>query len=848
MSKYLIAENEKFISHPVPKTMFGTNFVTTYDFEFPNRPADLSVLQSLAPTILRFPGGSITEEGFTNSVFLTGSWEIGSYSTNGENTTFTPLADFFISAAHVGADVQLVIPTRIAFAISAGEAIENGTYGSRTELRSDYFQLVSRYIDAALRLAHTQGIEVVRFEIGNEFWGSGEMSATEYGYLSGRLALFLGSRYPDVDIGVQIVSSGNMYSPVTDAHFYLEPLSHGGYDIHLAAEYSGTPPAGWLTRTVSGEGAALTQNQTIAREILNVPGAVDNISGAISHIYFNDGFSGIDGERDFALRTVFDNFRLYLGQNSLEHYVTEWSPRNRTTTEGHANGLLYAHTTVEAFFELTSNGVDSANFWPITFGNPSVNYRTLIDSTESDLTFAGVAFSWLTKTAGLTPLFDFEVEQRIDIHGFGNETKAILFVAERGIVGQQEAYKDINIDLENFAFSEIYFILETGMTSDNGSPRDDRANPLVRNSDGYILEGSSLNFTLAKWELSMIELQAITNGDDFIKGGVSNDTIRGEDGNDTLEGGEGNDSLKGQTGNDLLRGGSGSDTLNGGWGDDTIIGGSGEDLLYGGAGDDLIGEIDGADWVFGDEGQDSIILRPMQIFSESHFATNVGSAAMPGPGNLVPLYGMTRNLSVIDGGGDRDVVILGSGPDAFFLHDSLSAFHSNIQLRTDSFGMLGIARLIDVEEIRGMSGNDIIDLTSPDYRLSGMTILIDGGSGDDTIWGSDGNEIIVGGAGDDDLFGGGGKNTFSGGFGADSFQFVPGRQLAKILDFDPAGGDRIVLYDTTIGRFDPSTARVHAGVLQVQYEPSERGVTQILEIDIGRPNNDISPYQYLDFF
>lgn len=447
MSKYLITEKANLNSRPISEEIFGINFVTAYDFELPNSLASLNVLQSLAPTILRFPGGSITEEAFTNSVFLTGSWGTGRSSTNGVNITFTPLVDFFISAAHAGADVQLVIPTRVAFAISAGEAIENGTYGTRTELRPDYFQLVSRYIDAALRLAHTQGIEVVRFEIGNEFWGSGEMSATEYGYLAGRLALYLGLHYPHVDIGVQIVSSGNMYSPVTDAHFYLEPLSQGGYDIHLAAEYSGTPPAGWLSRTVSGEGAALTQNQTIAREILNVPGAVDNISGAISHVYFNDGFSGIDGERDFALRTVFDNFRLYLGQNSLEHYVTEWSPRNRTTTEGHANGLLYAHTTVEAFFELTSNGVDSANFWPITFGNPSVNYRTLIDSTESDLTFAGVAFSWLTKTAGLTPLFDFEVEQRIDIHGFGNKTKAILFVAERGIVGQQGAYKDMGTSI-----------------------------------------------------------------------------------------------------------------------------------------------------------------------------------------------------------------------------------------------------------------------------------------------------------------------------------------------------------------------------------------------------------------
>jgi hypothetical protein len=57
-----------------------------------------------------------------------------------------------------------------------------------------------------------------------------------------------------------------------------------------------------------------------------------------------------------------------LGECRIDYYITEWSARNpraggRTSNLGNANGLEYAQSTVEAFFELASNGIDGANFW-----------------------------------------------------------------------------------------------------------------------------------------------------------------------------------------------------------------------------------------------------------------------------------------------------------------------------------------------------------------------------------------------------------------------------------------------------------------------------------------------------
>ncbi|MEP4888278.1 MAG: VCBS domain-containing protein, partial [Alphaproteobacteria bacterium] len=78
------------------------------------------------------------------------------------------------------------------------------------------------------------------------------------------------------------------------------------------------------------------------------------------------------------------------------------------------------------------------------------------------------------------------------------------------------------------------------------------------------------------------------DGDDKVKGGKGDDTLFGEGGDDTLDGGKGNDFLDGGEGNDRLKAGKGDDELWGGLGDDDLVGGKGSDTLYGGDGDDTL--------------------------------------------------------------------------------------------------------------------------------------------------------------------------------------------------------------------------------------------------------------------
>ena len=182
--------------------------------------------------------------------------------------------------------------------------------------------------------------------------------------------------------------------------------------------------------------------------------------------------------------------------------------------------------------------------------------------------------------------------------------------------------------------------------------------------------------------------------------------------------------------------------------------GSGDDTLNGGVGDD------------------TIILESNGSFGSDLFAYNVSSTLQTGTEESINLDGKIRFGDVMDGGDNVDTVELTGSSDAFFLHDSFSGFHSSLTLVEDYGSRLGTARIAKIENINSGIGDDIVDLTSPNYSLEGQNIIVDGGSGNDTLWGSAANETLKGGEDDDVLFGGAGTNVLTGGAGADEFQFT----------------------------------------------------------------------------
>ena len=154
---------------------------------------------------------------------------------------------------------------------------------------------------------------------------------------------------------------------------------------------------------------------------------------------------------------------------------------------------------------------------------------------------------------------------------------------------------------------------------------------------------------LARPGVGVIGDQMGSDGNDFLHGSLSDDTLFGNDGDDKLDGGAGTDHLFGGAGDDVISGGSGNDNvIYGEDGNDVMAVGKGErNFMYGGAGDDVYcfnrGDgsvtIDDQDW--SGNGVDTI------SFGNGVTLSDVVASVDPSSGNLMLSIAGTSDVITI---------------------------------------------------------------------------------------------------------------------------------------------------------------------------------------------------------
>ena len=97
------------------------------------------------------------------------------------------------------------------------------------------------------------------------------------------------------------------------------------------------------------------------------------------------------------------------------------------------------------------------------------------------------------------------------------------------------------------------------------------------------------------------------------------------------------------------------------------------------------------------------------------------------------------------------------------------------------------------EDFFGLTADNFIFYTKPTSGTRGdrFNNEINGGRGDETIYGENGRDILNGGEGDDEIYGGEGNDWLDGGPGADTFVFEPGNGNDYIMDWE--SGEKIDL-------------------------------------------------------
>lgn len=434
-----------------------------------------------------------------------------------------------------------------------------------------------------------------------------------------------------------------------------------------------------------------------------------------------------------------------------------------------------------------------------------------------------------------------------------------------GTAGTGDASGDVFIDIENLSGSDAGDLL-IGNASGNVLSGNGGADTLSGGAGADTLNGGS-GMDIADYSNANAGITADLSGNSANTGEAAGDvyiSIEGLSGslhNDVLIGDGAANSLFGWGGEDSLVGGGGADTLNGGAGSDTLTGGSGADHFIIDRGNDTItdysagsdtldlsdlatsvsditiiptetggqlimngftitiitadGSVLAENALDGVTDLSNISLITTNPFDPTEIHGTEGADVLQGDSSDQTLFGYAGN-DTMAGGGGNDTFQGGAGIDVVDYSDSRSALRFDMSGGGDSMAAAGGDVFVDIEGFIGGSANDTMIGSSGDNLFVGNggndTLTgnngddtldggdgkdtLNGGNNDDSLTGGEGNDKLIGGGGHDQMFGGNGNDKVKGGGGNDTLNGGEGRDNLKSGGgnddlFGEAGNDKI---------------------------------------------------------
>ncbi|MCE3290061.1 MAG: Serralysin, partial [Caulobacter sp.] len=298
-----------------------------------------------------------------------------------------------------------------------------------------------------------------------------------------------------------------------------------------------------------------------------------------------------------------------------------------------------------------------------------------------------------------------------------------------------------------------------------------------------------------------------------LDGTAAGETLNGDIWDDVLRGLGGDDTLNGLEGDDELEGGEGADTLNGGAGWDALLGGAGDDVLNAGT----------------DNGQDDLTGGAGNDTYHMHLADRAIELAGEGIDTVyTDANGYTLDANIENGVATGfQQILYGNGLDNIMtsvgLGGGLQGGGGNDQL----YGLEGY------DSLAGGTGDDLIYGGADNDGLGGD-------EGDDVVYGEGGNDGVYGHDGADQLYGGDGDDVMVGGLGRDQMRGGQGKDsLTGDTDLDQLWGDEGD--DDLNGGGSADTLTGGAGADRFVFEAGTSTDT-ITDFELGVDQIDVTAY------
>ena len=490
-----------FMGSEATQGLFGANVLATRSSLAQGGDYD-RLIEELGVGSFRYPGGSLTERYFD---ITDPNASVVSDRDTGELRDFIPLNEALAYAGEEGLSVTIVIPTR-------------NLLSDTTDANGDRFAAIDEDVLRGFVRDVVTGVhgiaEIEAFELGNEYWGSGQMSSVEYGRLASEMAVIVNDELNLLNSNAEIiVQSGTNFDFARLSDDYGTDMTsaeiladlNATYDLNLGEDslYS----SGAINWTHVANEMILSEFDTEGERA-----AVDQVA---VHVYSRGQVN--ESQRTFFLNNTDETWGDVIPDAQIA--VTEWNTAGNTDSLDRTSdyGLFQSHEMINIMEEFLRYDVEQAHVWPLIQNTPNT---LSIDDGQADLTPGGAMFNMMQEALpgkvalDLTPESgaDTEVqEDGISLHGFWEPDELLFYIAATAEEGA-----DTEVDFSGLISDAGRVEISVLGVADGAPIGSNSSDAVVETIDpALLIDGTTLSVQMDQGEVMQVRMFGFTPSQDF---------------------------------------------------------------------------------------------------------------------------------------------------------------------------------------------------------------------------------------------------------------------------------------------------------------------------------------------